>query len=177
MRRNIQIPLNSRGLALMKKELEKEKARILWAQTEIVKRLLERGVMVMEGTLDNHVHTGETIDSIKVDIKTGAESTTGTLTVGSKAILFLEFGAGLIGYGHPRASEFGFGPGTYPGNGNWDNPGGWWYPTDDPALSLHVDKYGQMWGFSTGTRPLMPMHTTVEWVKRNVEAVTREVLG
>jgi hypothetical protein len=43
-----------------------------------------------------------------------------------EAVLFLEYGAGAtMGYGHPR--PMGYGPGTYPGKGHWNDPKGWFY--------------------------------------------------
>ena len=40
------------------------------------------------------------------------------------AVLFIEFGSGAsYGYGHPEPE--GYGPGTYPGKGHWDDPNGW----------------------------------------------------
>ena len=46
------------------------------------------------------------------------------------AVLFIEFGSGAsYGYGHPEPE--GYGPGTYPGKGHWDDPNGWWYGTHE----------------------------------------------
>lgn len=176
-KRTIRIPLTKRGVANAMKELEAEKKRILRAQQAIVETLLEMGADSIRTTLTGHVYSGQTIGSVNVELATQGTVVRGVLSVGGQAILFLEFGAGLIGYGHPRASEFGFGPGSYEGEGKWDNPNGWWYPTDDPLLAIRRDKYGQGWGFSRGTRPIMPMQQAVELIERNILRVARGELG
>lgn len=173
MRKTIRARIGDTKSAI--RALEKERDRLMVLQKEIVQRLLDLGAENVRAILTGHVYTGATIDSISVKLESEGKTVKGTLSVGSEAILFLEFGAGLIGYGHPRASEFGYGPGTYPGAGHWDRPGGWWYPTSDPALIFHVDKNGQGWGFSRGTKPLMPMHLTTELIKRELANVVLEV--
>ena len=82
------------------------------------------------------------------------------------AVLFLEFGAGVtMGYGHPQAAEFGYGPGTYPGKGRWDNPKGWWFT--GAQGSQH----------SYGNPPNMAMYNAAKEIEREVERVAREVLA
>lgn len=177
MQKTILIPLNESDIRAAIKELEGYKRQLIAVQRRIVKTLLEMGAESIRTTLSGHTFSGATLDSIKVDITRNGDTIEGVLSVSGEAILFLEFGAGLIGYGHPRAGEFGFGPGTYPGGGNWNNPGGWWYPTDDPALTIRTDSNGQGWGFSHGTKPLMPMEIASQLIQRNVLAVVTEELG
>ena len=62
------------------------------------------------------------------DVRVVAEPTIGGARVraSGNAVLFIEYGAGAKrGYGHPRPQ--GYGPGTYPGKGHWDDPNGWYY--------------------------------------------------
>lgn len=61
------------------------------------------------------------------------------------AVLFIEFGSGAsYGYGHPEPE--GYGPGTYPGKGHWDDPNGWWYGSHEhsygnpPAAAMYHAK-------------------------------------
>lgn len=61
------------------------------------------------------------------------------------AVLFIEFGSGATyGYGHPEPE--GYGPGTYPGKGHWDDPNGWWYGSHEhsygnpPAAAMYHAK-------------------------------------
>ena len=62
------------------------------------------------------------------DVTVVAESsgTGARVRASGQAVLFIEYGAGaLSGYGHPRPQ--GYGPGTYPGKGHWNDPNGWYY--------------------------------------------------
>lgn len=177
MRKTIRVQLNSHSINNAIQEIEKEKRRIREGAEQVLKLLSERGVEVAKAQLSGHTYTGETIGSVKIDLSAEGHVAKAEISIGGSAILFLEFGAGLIGYGHPRAAEFGMGPGTYPGNGNWDNPGGWYYPTTDAALAVHTDKYGQMWAFSRGTQPLQPMEMMSQYIQQNVNAVVKEVFG
>lgn len=175
MSKTIQIRLSDSSIKAAIKDLEATKRKLENLQTELVKRLLEIGAESVRTTLSGHTYTGETIGTVDVEIATRGGEVRGVLSVGGQAILFLEFGAGLIGYGHPRAGEFGYGPGTYPGNGHWDNSTGWWYPTNDPALAIRTDNKGQGWGFSRGTKPLMPMQIATELIKREIYSVVKEL--
>ena len=87
--------------------------------------------------------------------------------VNGQSVLFVEFGAGLIGYGHPEPQ--GFGPGTYPptqpGNPQWNNPHGWWY--SEGGESHHT--YGN-W-------PNMPVYSAIKNLEFEFEALAREVFS
>jgi len=83
-----------------------------------------------EEQLLNHIETGETFDSLRIE-KTGTY--TRRVIVGGAAV-WLEFGTGIVAnhafpgeYLHPKAVELGMsGIGTY-GKGQGSNPWGWWY--------------------------------------------------
>lgn len=81
-------------------------------------------------------------------------------------VLFIEFGAGLIGDGHPEAAENGMGPGTYnPSSGNWKNPSGWWYSGFDGSRHTY------------GNPPNMPMYNTVKELEAELDRVVQEVFS
>ena len=80
-----------------------------------------------------------------------------------EAVLFIEFGSGVrYGYGHPDVH--GYGPGTYPGKGHWDDPNGWWIPKSAGG------------GHTYGNPPSMAMYQTAQDIKAEVLRVAREVL-
>ena len=88
------------------------------AGEEIAKQLSEIGYSVAYSVMQGHVFSGETIESLTLDKKGEGRY---VLYAESQAILFFEFGAGVrYGGGHPWDDDFGFGPGTYPGNGHWE---------------------------------------------------------
>lgn len=81
-----------------------------------------------------------------------------------KTVLFIEFGTGLIGDGHPEPN--GYGPGTYPGKGHWNQPSGWWY-TAPGGGSEHTH----------GNPPNMPMYNAVREVEMEIDRIVKEVFS
>ena len=77
------------------------------------------------------------------------------------AVLFIEFGSGAsYGYGHPEPE--GYGPGTYPGKGHWDDPNGWWYGS-------HEHSYGNP--------PAAAMYHAKQDVLQEVQRIADEVFA
>lgn len=77
------------------------------------------------------------------------------------AVLFIEFGSGTTyGYGHPEPE--GYGPGTYPGKGHWDDPNGWWYGS-------HEHSYGNP--------PAAAMYHAKQDVLQEVQRIADEVFA
>lgn len=77
------------------------------------------------------------------------------------AVLFIEFGSGAsYGYGHPEPE--GYGPGTYPGKGHWDDPNGWWYGTNE---------------HSYGNPPTAAMYHAKQDVLQEVQRIADEVFA
>lgn len=143
------------------------------AGPEIAKRLARRGYSVAHGVMSGHVFSGETLESLEV---VQESENTYILRAGSQAILFFEFGAGArYGGGHPWDGKFHMGPGTYPGAGHWDDPDGWWFPTDDPRLILTTDDNGQGWGHSYGNKPYMPFYKASRAMKDDLMKIAKEV--
>ena len=76
-------------------------------------------------------------------------------------VLFIEFGSGAsYGYGHPEPE--GYGPGTYPGKGHWDDPNGWWYGN-------HEHSYGNP--------PAAAMYHAKQDVLQEVQRIADEVFN
>jgi len=105
-----------------------------------VDELAQVGYDVIEATLAEHMDTGETINSLVKIVDGGNGTYIAQVQVTSDAIMFLEFGSGLIGIGTAEhAADFGYGSGTYepkaprqnPEYDNWENPDGWWYYGED----------------------------------------------
>lgn len=77
------------------------------------------------------------------------------------AVLFIEFGSGATyGYGHPEPE--GYGPGTYPGKGHWDDPNGWWYGN-------HEHSYGNP--------PAQAMYNAKRDIQAEVQRIADEVFA
>jgi hypothetical protein len=77
------------------------------------------------------------------------------------AAMFIEFGSGAsYGYGHPEPE--GYGPGTYPGKGHWDDPNGWWYGN-------HEHSYGNP--------PAQAMYNAKREIQAEVQRIADEVFN
>jgi hypothetical protein len=77
------------------------------------------------------------------------------------AVLFIEFGSGAsYGYGHPEPE--GYGPGTYPGKGHWNDPNGWWYGN-------HEHSYGNP--------PAQAMYNAKREIQAEVQRIADEVFN
>ena len=92
---------------------------------ELRSRLASLGATVASLRFSRAIYNGTNDVSVRVD-DTGSKA---VIYAEGESVAFIEFGAGAThGYGHPMASKFGVGPGTYPdGKGHWDDPNGWWY--------------------------------------------------
>lgn len=161
------------------KEIADYRKKLEYKADAIANMLAEMGYSVAVGIMANHVWTGETLNSLKVErIGEGKY----VLSAQSKALLFFEFGAGVtFGGGHPLNEKMGMGPGTYPGNGHWDDPNGWWFPTDDPRLARSKrnspDNEGAYWAHTFGNPPYKPFYNADVTIRENILKVTKEVFG
>ena len=88
------------------------------------------------------------------------------VTASGDALLFIEFGSGVGGYGHPLAQGLGFGPGTWSddeskgGKHHWQNPNGWYY------------QHGRK---SHGNPPARGMYEASKEMQQRVIEIAREV--
>lgn len=170
----IKLKLSMDSINQALKEVKAYQKKVEGAGEEIAKQLSEIGYSVAYSVMQGHVFSGETIESLTLEKKGEGRY---VLYAESQAILFFEFGAGVrYGGGHPWDDDFGFGPGTYPGNGHWDDPNGWWFPTDDPRLVIRRDKNGQGWGHSYGNKPHMPFYNADRAMRDSLLTVAKAVL-
>lgn len=161
---------------------ENWEAKLDKAGAEIVRILSLEGYDVAYSVMAQNVYSGETLNSLTI---VEESPTKYVLMASSKAILFFEFGAGVIGAGHPLAKELGMGPGTFkPNKGHALDPDGWWFPTNDPALGLVENtsenpEYAdyKYWGHTYGNPPRMPMYQAYTKMKDDLLEVAKEVLS
>lgn len=116
-------PFNAKSVDKAIKELEEYAKEVDKVSKIIAKKLAELGATKADLKFNKTDYIGN--KEIKV---TPVPTDTGYKIIASgEAVAFIEFGAGItFGSGHPMASQFGFGPGTWnPASGNWKNPNGW----------------------------------------------------
>lgn len=146
---------------------------------QFCEELAKQGEMVIRAVLSDHVETGETIGSVQLVTEGSGHSGyyKAKVQVTSDAILFLEFGSGVIGQGTaPHAGEFHAGSGTYPSqvpiqdpNGNyenWNNPNGWYYYDSGGKLRK---SYGMVASY--------PMLQGGREMEEKLETIAKKVFG
>lgn len=173
MKRKYVIGLDGSGIDEMLRGIEEYKRWLMKKTDQLAQMAANTGYEFAYTVLSNHVYSGETLSSLTVEKRGEAQY---VVKAESEAILFLEFGSGLRGYGHPEPQ--GFGPGTYPGKGHWSDPGGWWFETDDPNLIVYTSqKTGKSYGHSYGNPPYMPMYGAVKELDLRFDDMVREVFS
>ena len=140
--------------------------------------LAEAGYNVVRAVLSENVETGQTIGSLDLNmIESDDGILTATVSVESDAILFLEFGSGLVGLfdgGSMHGGRFGMGPGTYPSTAkrqnpdyaNWENPEGWIYIGEDGERHK-----------SFGIAASMPMYRGGKEMEERLQEIAMRVFG
>ena len=128
---------------------------------QLCERLASMGAMYAEWNFSGVLYAGD------IDYHISAERKGDNIyavKASGQTVLLLEFGAGVRhGYGHPQASEFGMGPGTYPGQTHAFDPKGWWFRQGGNKIHTY------------GNAPGMPMFNTVKDLEKEIEQVAREV--
>lgn len=156
MKKYVEVDLSSRGLRELSNNLRDYQKWLERKSNELAKRLADMGATKTEINFDAAYYDGDEDHAITVEPIDGGYS----VKASGRTVLFVEFGTGLIGYGHPELH--GMGPGTYPGKGHWNDPNGWWYA------------HGQ---HSHGNPPNMPMYNTVKELEMELERVVKEVFA
>lgn len=131
-------------------------------------KLAGLGLQTARAIMQEHIYSGETIGSLRIETDETGAVTKLRIVVESEAILFLEFGAGVkySGTVNPKAAEVGYEPGTYPGKGYWDSETGWWYMGDDGE-----------WHHSYGIEAAMPMYKATVAMRQKIRSIAKEVFG
>lgn len=150
------IGLDGSGAAEAAEKVEALANSLQTKTQEVVNRLAERGVQLAKAYFQVP-YDGD--GSVSVDWEERGDCVTAVVATG-QAVLFLEFGAGyMMGYGHPE--PMGYGPGTYPGKGYWNNPNGWIYDHHKPR--------------SYGNPPSAAMYTARKELATMIEQIAMEV--
>ena len=163
MAKTIQIELSNSSINSAVKELRRYSAWIQDKEAELRSRLAMLGATVASIQFSRAIYNGSNDISVRVD-DTGSVA---VIYAEGESVAFIEFGSGKkYGYGHPKAGEFGFGPGTWSygpdGKGHWDDDRGWWYGS------------GQ---HSYGNPPAMAMVAAVNEITANVTRIAKEVFS
>ena len=156
MKKVIEVDLSANGLKTLQRELADYQKWLERKSDELCRRLAEMGAVKASLEFSRAIYSGKEDHEITVEPVEGGYKVRAT----GSTVLFVEFGTGLIGYGHPEPN--GMGPGTYPGKGHWDDPNGWYY-------GKHEHTYGNP--------PNMPMYNTVKELEQELARVVKEVFA
>lgn len=170
----VRLTLDPHSIDAAIRELKAYADRLPKIADAIANGLAQMGYTVAVGIMANHIFDGNTINSLTVERQGEGKY---ILYAESEALLFLEFGTGVRGYGHPKAGDFGMGPGTYPGQTHALDPKGWWYPTGDERLIVKRNKDGQGFGHSFGIPPAMPFYLSGQRIKQDILKVAKEAFA
>lgn len=161
--RRIEVPLSTKGIEKIIQELEEYQRDIEKKANELVERLADDGMQIAQFYFDIAVYDG--VNDVKVTWEKRGNASAAVIAAGN-AVLFIEFGAGyLMGYGHPE--PMGYGPGTYPGKGHWDDPNGWWLPKEVQEATGKEKSFGNP--------PAAAMYTTVKDLEERIAEIASEV--
>lgn len=143
-------------------EINKYKSRLQDRLQSLVNELIQDGVQVAR-ILVSSAQGDSKKPNVTYEINPQGDIIKATIAMVGTDVLFIEFGAGIAyntGNQHPKASEFGYGPGTYPSKhppNKAINPGRWVYGHDENGKPL----------WSIGTEATMPMYHAAETIRNN----------
>ena len=159
------IQLNGNGVDDMIRGVGAYQKWLVRKSDELARRLAEMGVVNASIEFSRAFYDGN--NDTQMHLERRGDGRYAVVAQG-EAVLFIEFGSGATyGYGHPEPQ--GFGPGTYPGEGHWDDPNGWYLPKDKWAADGSKHSYGNP--------PAMAMYNTVKELERELDRVVREVFA
>lgn len=128
---------------------------------ELLDRLTALGVQVASMEFATATYDGD--NDVKVTFEYRGPLTRAVVATG-QATLFIEYGTGTIGYGHPEPDIYG--PGTWSdgpmGKGHWQDPGGWYYAHEKKTM---------------GNPPNKPMYDARKEIENKFYQIAKEVFG
>ncbi len=175
----IEFSLDSRSIGDAIDKIRKYRVELEQKCERVVSELADIGYQTAYRILSEHVFDGETLASLRAEQVAGADNIF-VVSAKSEALLILEFGAGLPAANspHPEAAKHGMGAGTASDKGHWDDPNGWYYPTNDPRLINKYNRDGtQGYGHSRGMAPQMPFYTAAREMERQIVDIVKRVFA
>lgn len=160
--KNIKIKLDPNSVDDAIAELKAYRASLMDKLKILIGQLVQDGVEIARVKVS--ASQGDSTDAY-VDYTVSPEGNIVKASIflqGTEA-LFIEFGAGIAyntGEQHPKADEFGYGPGTYPSKhppNKAINPGYWFYRDDSKNLQKSI-----------GTEATMPIYHAGNTIRNNL---------
>ena len=133
---------------------------------QFIQSLIEGGVVVAELCISSTKGDSKLPD-VDYTVDANGDIVNATISIIGEDVLFVEFGAGIAyntGKQHPKATELGYGPGTYPSKHPPNralNPGFWFYSDHDSVGATVRTR-------SIGTEATMPAYHAAENMRNEV---------
>ncbi len=161
--KKVAITLSSKDIDRLIREVEDWKNWQKQKTDELLERLAILGASTASIRFSRAIYTG--LKDVTVTVEPIGNGW--LVKAEGQSVLFLEFGSGITyGEGHPKAAEYGMGPGTYPqGKGHWDDPKGWYLPKDKGG------------GHTYGNPPAMAMYEARTTIEQELTRIVKEVFG
>lgn len=174
--KKIKITLSEKSINEALNQVRQYKASLLQKISVFLDRLTQVGIDVVDTKMMEVAPVDRGEFSVEGSV-TSVFSADGSAVQGAlirltgDQVLFIEFSAGKT-FGTnsfpsmPNNPSYGsgYGMGTYPGKGHWDDPTGWWY----------VDRYGEA-QHTYGIRAHAPMYHADQEMRRQIGGIAKEV--
>lgn len=151
------------GIDALIRKLEAKRDSLEEKKRLFMERLAQIGVDTARVNFSKAIYDGNNdvvVETVWQDDHTLSVSASGT------SVLFIEFGSGLIGYGHELAGSMKYGPGTWSdselGKGHWQDEKGWYY------------EHGKK---SHGNPPARAMYEASKEMRERIKQIAAEVFG
>lgn len=159
----IKCELSAKSIENARQELKDYQKSLNDKLRDFFSALLETGQLEAQNRLQSTI--GDSVEGVIITepIINDGDSITAIITLMGKDALFIEFGAGIAyntGMQHPKADEFGYGPGTYPSKtppNKAINPGYWYFREEGNDKAVR----------SIGTQASMPIYYASEAMRNN----------
>lgn len=169
--KTINVELSPYGIEHAITQLIEYKQDLRTKTEDFVKALSEIGIDEIHSIVDwipaDQELNGYNISAVGPRMAQGG-GTRMTINFSGTDVLFIEFSAGIT-FGtdsYPLPTGDGYGMGTYPGRGNWDNPDGWYYKDESDTLK-----------HSYGNPAYMPMYHAREAMAIRIWSLARSIFG
>ncbi|MGN0558373.1 MAG: hypothetical protein ACI4IS_02865 [Acutalibacteraceae bacterium] len=149
--------------------LEKYRANLQIKINLLLEKLSVLGAFRARVDFSNAMYAGDNDVEISVDkTETGYQ-----ITAKGQAVLFIEFGTGILNPEHPQSEEFGFAHGTY-GKGKGANEKGWVYVGEqgNAGQTIREGVYR-----TYGNPPAKAMYNASKDMKAEIYRIAREVFA
>lgn len=166
----VTVDLSKQSIKNLRDMIERYRDSLDRRCSQLLERLAEVGVQSASEGFSGAQYDGVNDVSVEFDRISDDEV---RVVANGEAVAFIEFGAGItMGGGHPKAGALGFGPGTYPGKGHWNNPKGWTYHGSRGSNGIWVrnDVYR-----TRGNPPAMAMEHATEEMIQQIISIAEEV--